>query len=278
MLKKFLFDKKKKAHPTVGDTPSFRLHYRFCYTEGVNNSFLESSWNSWAFEDLDYAQKALQSYFSSQVWERFPVLSVVLLQQTNAAFCQSSVAVSFFFFFFCETSFCNHLSAITFHFLNCPLNIRIGLGSVLHKLPSLQVHKKTPVDLSSEAPRMPFHILLNAVSHRIHDSTLSSVFHMKGAADRWSNYAWEQQGSNNLSVGRQPDPVRCVFRLFDLSPVGTGRKRPRLQTSRRLSSWRRSQRIPFCGVHCEEEHPSTARGTRLFISCQRIIVPQRDTL
>lgn len=118
---------------------SLRLHHRFCYTEGVNNSFLESIWNSWAFGDLDYAQKALQSYFSSQVSERFPVLSVVLLQQTNAAFCQGFVA-----FFFCETLF-NHLSAITFHFLNCPLNIRIGLGSILHKLLSLQAHKKKKI-------------------------------------------------------------------------------------------------------------------------------------
>lgn len=92
---------------------SLRLHYRFCYTEGVNNSFLESIWNSWAFGDLDYAQKALQSYFSSQVWERFPVLSVVLLQQTNAAFCQGSIA--FFFFFFvksCSAIICQQSHSI----------------------------------------------------------------------------------------------------------------------------------------------------------------------
>lgn len=89
---------------------SSRLHYSFCYTEGVNNSFLESIWNSWPFGNLDYAQKALQSYFSSQVWKRFPVLSVVLLQQANAAFCQGSVAIFFFWWNLVLQSFVsNHI-------------------------------------------------------------------------------------------------------------------------------------------------------------------------
>lgn len=68
-------------------------------------------------------------------------------------------------------------------------------------------------------------LFVESCKQRSRDSTVSSDFFSlfppirRRAADRWSDYAWEQQGSNNLSMGWQPDPVRCIFQLFDLSPL-----------------------------------------------------------